>query len=119
MSVLNKHNEFLRLLGFNSTHRPYLTKTNMMYSFQLLILQTIVAVILSIIIYHFIVLPKKTIPREGLNFSSSLIGFGVILPFILYEPIWIDDFLGLENTCFKMVVLALPSTLSLRCLEGT
>jgi len=84
----------------------------------LLFIQTIVAVMMAVIIYQFVILPQKAKPAVGLNPSSFLIGFGVVFPIILYEPLWMIDHLHLESLNHKMLIISLPSSLSLRCLEA-
>jgi len=84
----------------------------------LLSIQTIVSAILAIMIYQFIILPQKAKPAAGLNISPFLIGFGVILPIIFYEPIWILDYLRIQNVSMKMMIIAVPANFSLRCLEA-
>ena len=73
---------------------------------------------MAVIIYQFVILPQKAKPAVGLNPSSFLIGFGVVFPIILYEPLWMIDHLHLESLNHKMMIITLPSSLSLRCLEG-
>jgi len=87
----------------------------------MLTIQTIIAAIMAIVIYQFIILPQrgaKATTTTGLNVSSLLIGFGAILPMTFYEPIWIIDYLRIQSTSMKTTIMALPLNLSLQCLEA-
>ncbi len=73
----------------------------------------------GIVIYHFIIRQQQT-EQKTLSPSAtpSLAAFGVVFPFIALEPIYLIEYLSIQNLGLRMMVLALPCGMSLRCLEG-
>ena len=77
-------------------------------------LQTGILLTMGMFIYKFIVNNTKDVKS-----TKYLISFGLVLPIILYEPIYIIQILDIENRALRMFLLALPITASLRLLEAT
>jgi hypothetical protein len=86
------------------------------------------AALTGLVIYQFIIKNQVTVEgaskKDSSPISSSslitnyLVGFGIVFPFIFYEPIYLIEYLTIESRALKMFGLAVPITLSLRCLEG-
>lgn len=81
---------------------------------KLFVLQTCILLATGMFIYKFIVNNSKDVKS-----TKYLISFGLVLPIILYEPIYITQMLDIENRALRMFLLALPITASLRLLEAT
>ena len=62
--------------------------------------------------------PKNS-ASTNLTSSAYLFAFGFAMPFVILEPIYIINYLNVQNTGLKMVFLATPITNTLRITEGT
>lgn len=82
----------------------------------ILSLQMFVACFLSAIMYYGIVLGSS---KEGVkSISGYLIGYGLVIPTSLLLPFWLIDILDLRNVGYRMGLVCLPMTVTLRCLES-
>ena len=57
--------------------------------------------------------------NTNLTSSAYLFAFGFAMPFVILEPIYIINYLNVQNTGLKMVFLATPITNTLRITEGS
>jgi hypothetical protein len=91
----------------------------------LLTIQSIVGACLGFIIFELIIKDQSLSRTKHSSHEKSpelkhlLVGFGVVLPIAFLQPIYLIDYLSIENMALKMLILALPMTASLRCIEGT
>ena len=72
----------------------------------------------GVLIYHFIIREQKHASMSS-SATSTLVAFGVVFPFMILQPIYLINYLSIQNLGLRMMVLALPCTGTLRCLEGT
>lgn len=96
--------------------------------FAMFTIQTIVAVILATIMYQFIILPRKKYQqlaasknKENIQYTSSLpfiIGYGIIIPIAVLEPLYLKEILQIENLALRMASLSLTLPVSLRTVEA-
>lgn len=96
--------------------------------FAMFTIQTIVAVILATIMYQFIILPRKKYQqlaasknKENIQYISSLpfiIGYGIIIPIAVLEPLYLKEILQIENLALRMASLSLTLPVSLRTVEA-
>lgn len=97
----------------------------MNHTLQLLTIQSIVGACLGFIIFELIIKDQSLSRTKHSSHEKSpelkhlLVGFGVVLPISFLQPIYLIDYLSIENMALKMLILALPMTASLRCIEGT
>ena len=64
--------------------------------------------------------PRTCTRSANTNLNSAyLFAFGFAMPFVILEPIYIINYLNVQNTGLKMVFLATPITNTLRITEGT
>ena len=89
------------------------------------IIQTILCIILSLLIYKFIIQSRnasiKSKNHNDKNLTRSkkfLIGYGIIIPIAIMLPFLIIDHLGIENKTLRFSLLSLPNTIVFRCLEA-
>jgi len=88
--------------------------------FVICFIQIIFSIAMAYAIYQIALLPQKAKLEAGGLYSSYpfLIGFGVILPLVFYEPVWIIDNLRLESKILRMLAMTPPLVLPLRCSEA-
>lgn len=96
--------------------------------FAMFTIQTIVAVILATIMYQFIILPRKKYQqlaasktKENIQYTSSLpfiVGYGIIIPIAVLEPLYLKEILQIENVALRMASLCLTLPVSLRTIEA-
>ena len=53
------------------------------------------------------------------SINNYLVGFGIVFPFIVYQPLYMIEYLSIQSLALRMLLLSLPIVASLRCLEGT
>jgi hypothetical protein len=85
-------------------------------TFLLLSLQSVLNILVALVVYKFIVLPKQ---QNQQQFQAYLVGYGVIIPVLLFTPFYILYWLQLKNvTLMVCIVGALPNLLLLRVMEA-
>mmetsp|Transcript_10210 Transcript_10210/g.11313 ORF Transcript_10210/g.11313 Transcript_10210/m.11313 type:complete len:420 (-) Transcript_10210:12-1271(-) len=85
----------------------------------LLVIQTSMAAIAGVFMYYFIILPQAKINCNSMSsMTPFLVGFGVVFPFVVLQPIYLINYLSIESLALRMMILALPTVSTLRCLEA-
>ena len=80
--------------------------------------------ILACLIYKIVIEPKSTNKaKDARKISESpaafLFAFGIAFPFVVIEPLYLIDFMGITNAGLRMACLASPTVNSFRISEGT
>lgn len=106
------------ILGVDDSFGIFLPKmTFYQQLIVLLVVQTVMAALAGALIYQFVLKEQK----HTSIFSSAtptLVAFGIVFPFVTLEPIYLIDYLSIQNVGLRMLVLALPCATTLRCLEA-
>jgi len=83
--------------------------------FLLFSLQSVINLSLALFVHIVIVQPL----REGRVKHAFLIGYGVLIPALLYGPFYVLDLLGFNNVTFMLTLVgAVPNLLLLRVVEA-
>jgi hypothetical protein len=82
----------------------------------ILTLQILAGCCLSVVMYYGIVLVSSKDDRNRL--PGYLVGYGLIIPASLMLPFWLLETLDLRNVGYRMGLVCLPLTVTLRCLES-
>jgi len=77
----------------------------------IVLLESILNVAVALTIYKFVIQRRETL-------SSFLVGYGVVLPILLYVPFALCNSLDLRNATIIMSAAAGPQLLVFRCLEA-
>jgi len=78
---------------------------------QLLIIQTVIACLFSVVIYKYIVQQRRTT-------GAYLLGFGVVIPVACYAPFLLLETMDVQNRVLKMSCSTLACVVSFRCIEA-
>ena len=76
-----------------------------------LLMQSAVRVLLACIIYKYIIQRRGTV-------TASLVGYGVVLPFVVIMPFYVIPLLGIRNTILMFSIASTPTFVFFNCLEA-
>jgi hypothetical protein len=76
------------------------------------VFQIFVAILLSIITYY------GVIQKQPNDATKYLVGYGFVIPAILYLPFPLIEFLGIQALALRLGLIAGPLTVTLKCLEA-
>jgi len=92
----------------------------MMQIMLLLTIQTIISAAIAVVVYTFIVSPQVVAAKSKRTPPTSifLIGFGVVIPFVALEPLYLINVLDIRNKGLRMMIVGLFVQTSLRILQA-
>jgi hypothetical protein len=85
---------------------------------QLLFIQTAVGAALALLLFKFVIEPRKENKKGEITTTAYLCALGFVLPVVVFEPMYVIQFLDIQNAGLRILLLSLPIVNSLRCLEG-
>ena len=96
----------------------------------IILIQILICSLLSLVMYQFIIVirPSLSDPQSSKGPSADnktitsstglLVGWGFIIPFSLWSPVWLVDTLDIRNVGLRMGCATLPLTTTFLCLEA-